>query len=181
MVTTTPYGAFCFSAERGTYNKRFVFAKDASGTVTREGWIATNGSLPALMGPDGAFYSAAVEGVNGAGITLYRAEIFEDMADVVLETVSVVDLGLPVDLPEFACSVAAPALIWFEGQAALLGFAEYSYQTPTPEYIVVGTIYSSTFAGTSVLSQDGTERGLLTAAIGFDDGTFASFDWNTPI
>lgn len=179
---TIPYPVVIFPPELFDASKMYVFEIDTAGQVARNGWIACPGmgAMPALVGPDGAFYFSRVEGVSGVGITLYRSEIVADEAEPTLETMRVVDLELPTHLPSFDANVPPPSVIWLDNQAAMIGYAAYTYYSPGDGTVENRVAYCSTPEGMQSLAENGGaawQAPIWQAAVEFGDGAFSTFAW----
>lgn len=175
----SPYSVCVFPPDRFEPNRMYVHVLDTNNETSREGWIACPGIavVPKLVGPDGLFYFATVEGVNGADIVLYRSALVAEDQTPELETLRTIDIGLPTDLPSFSANVPDPSVIWLDGQAALLGYASYTYKSG-PSTIQNGTVYSSTPAGVQSISEiEPTAWRAFNwlAAVEFDDGSYSTF------
>lgn len=147
-----------------------------NGEVWQEGWVARPEWMQEfVIGADGGFYFARIEGADGSGITLYRSSIAESP---VLETVQVSNIDLPTDLDDFASNFGAPHVVLQGQQAAIIGVGQYSY---TGEGTVSnGVVYSASSLGVQSFAEvyeDGRQFGLLNAAIEFEDGSFAACEW----
>lgn len=170
-----------FPPARFEADKMFAYELNASGEVVREGWIACPGIgiVPALLGPDGAFYFARVEGMDGTGITLYRSELVAEELEPVLEALRVVDLDLPNHLPAFFADVPPPSVIWHDSQAAMIGYAAYSYDSGGT-LVQNGVAYCSTPSGLqsiAAVEESAWRVANWFAAVEFDDGAFSTFAW----
>lgn len=180
MPIATPFPTCVFPPEMVEPGKLYVFQKDAAGVVEEQGWIAKPGSMdvPALLGADGAFYYAVVEGMDGNGITLYRTVRVDDDQEPVLESMLVIDLDLPTDLADFSLLQVLIRPIWLNGQGAIMGSAAYQYDAgPATQY--VGLVFTATPAGSTVFSDNTTydTAASLFATVDFEDGSYATFDW----
>lgn len=184
MPIATPFPVCIFPPELAEASKLYVYQKDAAGYVEKQGWIAKPGAsdVPAMLGADGAFYYVAVEGVDGQGITLYRAERVDDDQEPVLESMLVVDLDLPTGLAGFWLQQVLVRPIWLNGQAALMGSAAYQYEVG-PGWEYVGVVFTATPTGASVFSDNTTYAATasLFATVDFEDGSYATFDWNLAV
>lgn len=180
MPIATPFPVCIFPPELAEASKLYVYQKDAAGHVEKQGWIAKPGSsdVPDMLGPDGAFYYASVEGADGQGITLFRTERVDDDLVPVLESRIVADLDLPTGMAGFMLQEVVAWPIWLNGQAAMMGSAAYQYDVG-PGWEYVGVVFTATPMGLTVHSENTSYDGqaFLFATVDFDDGSFASFDW----
>ncbi len=175
-----PYPVCIFPQARFESAKMFVYELDINGDVAREGWIACPGAghVPGMLGPDGLFYFSKVEGFDGAGITLYRSALVPEEQTPELEVLRVVDLSLPTHLPSFSSDVPEPSIIWLDSQAAMIGYASYTYISDS-SVVQNGTAYCSTPFGLNAISAiepTAWRSQRWAAAVEFDDGSYSTFN-----
>lgn len=174
-----PYPVCIFPQARFEPEKMFVYELDINGEVAREGWVACPGTghVPGMLGPDGLFYFSKVEGGEGSGITLYRSALVPEEQTPALEVLRVVDLTLPTHLESFSANVTAPSIIWLDSQAAMIGFASYTYAS-AGSTVQNGVAYCSTPLGLqSVAAIEPTAWRSFDwfAAVEFDDGSYSTY------
>lgn len=180
-----PFVTCSFDSSPASLDRLFVVEYGTDGEPARRGWIASTGdmALPVLRDAEGAFYYASSEGSGGLSMRMYRSELVdvESEDEPTIQMVSEINLSLPTHLPSFYSSVGAPALVEYGGQVAMIGCAGYVY-SQSGTLITTGVLFAQSAEGEISISanDEETPSNLYRewgGAVTFDDGSFASYNW----